>query len=147
MCLKWENFCKFSFFCKKVKLFSIFGCHVHLVSHAESVLQYSRIIGSWSPPLFPLLKGEGRTFQKLSHLGGSKIFGRRRDNPEKWCWCRNVKVVVGGWRGGGWLPLFFVTLRFNYIYCMCVGRVKFPLLCSHSSVFLVDHTKLSSKSL
>ena len=33
------------------------------------------------------------------------------------------------WGGGG--CHFFITLQFNYIYCMCVGcvgKVKFPLL-------------------
>ena len=31
--------------------------------------------------------------------------------------------------------------------CMRVGKVKFPLLCFDSSVFLVNHARFSSKSL
>ena len=31
--------------------------------------------------------------------------------------------------------MFFIILQFNYIYCMCVGKVKFPLLRFHSSIF------------
>ena len=42
---------------------------------------------------------------------------------------------------------FFITLQFNYIYCMCVGKVKFPLERYGSSVFWVSHARLSSKSL
>ena len=37
--------------------------------------------------------------------------------------------------GGG--ATFFITLQFNRIYCVCVGKVKFPLLFFGSLVFLV----------
>ena len=52
----------------------------------------------------------------------------RGDNPEKGggrSWCRI----------GGKVGTFFITLQFSYIYCICVGKVKFPILHFHSSVF------------
>ena len=63
---------------------------------------------SWNPP--PLLKG-GRTFRKLSHLGGGggvrNFFARKRDKPVK---------------GGGCCRMgdchFFITLSFSHIYCV-----------------------------
>ena len=39
-------------------------------------------------------------------------------------WVRFLGILGGGCH-------FFITLQFNYIYCMCVGcvgKVKFPLL-------------------
>ena len=58
-----------------------------------------------------------------------KILLERGDNPE---------------RGG---CHFLITLMFDYIYCVCGLKVKFPLLHFGSSVFWVNHARFSSKSL
>ena len=87
------------------------------------------------PPLLNKgVEGEGsRTFKKLSHLGGvPKILLERGDNPKK---------------GGGGLPFFFITLQFNWIYCVWGEKVNLGLLNFDSSVFSVNHARLSSKSL
>ena len=59
----------------------------------------------------PVIKrGGGRTFQKLSHLGGGgvlKILPERGDNPEN-----------GGGEGRG--CYFFITLQFNCIYYILI---------------------------
>ena len=68
-------------------------------------------------------------------MGYPPFLLERGDNPEKTGWCIN-----------GGLP-FFIILQFNYIYCMCVGKVKFPLLRFHSSIFWVNQTRFLSKSL
>ena len=84
---------------------------------------------SWNPS--PLIKGgRGRTFQKLSQLGGTKIFARKR------------KMV--GWCGNVGLPLFCYFTFQLHLFCVWV---KFPLLRIDSSVFWVNHTRFSSKSL
>ena len=57
--------------------------------------------------------------------GQTQFFARKGDKPEK----GGVDVETEG------LPLFFVTLQFNHIYSVCVGKVKFPLLLCFSSVF------------
>ena len=94
------------------------------------------------PP--PLLKeGGSRTFQKLSPLGGeggwgTKNFTKKGDNPEKGG--GGVDVEMGGCH-------FFVTLQFNCIYCVCWGKVNFPLLHFGSSVFSVNQARFSSKSI
>ena len=67
---------------------------------------------SWNPPT-PLLKGGGRTFQKLSHLGITKSFARKGgDKPVK---------------GGGGFPLFLL-LYSSIIFTVSGGEVRFPLL-------------------
>ena len=74
--------------------------------------------------------GGSRTFQKLSYLRGEvpKIFLERGDNPEKGRGGGGVDVEMGGCH-------FFIILQFSYIYCICVGKVKFSLLCFDSLVF------------
>ena len=47
--------------------------------------------------------------------------------------------------GGGEVATSFITLQFNYIYCMWVGKVKFPLLCFDSLVLWMNHATFSSK--
>ena len=79
------------------------------------------------------------TFGKLSHLGeGYKTF----------CQKGGINLKTGGWcrydGGGGYH--FFITLRFNHIYCVW-GKVRYPLLLFGSSVFWVSHSRFSSKSL
>ena len=62
-------------------------------------------------PLSPLLKG-CTIFQKLGHLGGGglpKASLERGNNSEK----GEVDVEMGGCH-------FFITLQFNYMYCVCV---------------------------
>ena len=61
------------------------------------------------PP--PLLKGEGRTFRKLSHLGGggTKFLLEMEDKLVRGGGV-NVEMVEGGCH-------FLITLQFN-IYCM-----------------------------
>ena len=84
--------------------------------------------------------GGGRTFPKLSHLGGggvSKILLKRGDNPEKW------EGVVDIEMGGGGLPLF-VTLQFSCIYCLLGEKVKFPFLHSFELFTQDSHPSLYS---
>ena len=56
----------------------------------------------------------GKTFQKLSHLGGFQIFCKREtgDKPEK-------GGLIQKWKGCH----FFITLQFNHIYSVC-GKSK-----------------------
>ena len=77
-----------------------------------------------------------KTFQKSSHLEGYKIsiFLLERGNKAEKGW--------GGGGGGG--SLFFITLQFNHIYCVCVGKARFLLLLFGSSVFLVSRARFSS---
>ena len=67
---------------------------------------------SWTPPPLPILKGGGRTFQKLSHLGEGagvqKLLLERGDKPV-------VDVKIG-------VCHFFITLQFNLIYYVCGGK-------------------------
>ena len=69
--------------------------------------------------------------------GGVLFLLERWDNPEN--------------RDGGWcktgVVATFINLQFNCIYCTCVGKVKFPLLCFNYSVFWVNHVRFSSRSL
>ena len=84
-----------------------------------------------------LNKVGGRTFQKLSDLrDGPKFLLERRITQRR----GGVNVEMG-------VASCFITLQFNYIYCMCVGKVSFPLLRFDSSVFWVNHARFSSKSL
>ena len=55
---------------------------------------------------FPMQK---KSFSLFSHWNvAAKILLKREDHPEK---------------GGGGFATFFITLQFNYIYCVCVcGR-------------------------
>ena len=85
-------------------------------------------------PPSPLIKGEvgpsknwvtwgrggggGGGVPNLDHPGGGVTLKR----------AEQIDVEMGGCH-------FFSTLQFNYIYCMCVGKVKFPLLRFNSSVF------------
>ena len=56
---------------------------------------------------------------------------------------RGVDVEM---EGGGGLPLSF-TLQFSSIaVTVCGGKLRFPLLLFGSSVFWVNHARLSSKS-
>ena len=93
------------------------------------------------PPPPPLIKGGGLGPSKNWVTWGlPKIFLERGDNPEKkGDWCRN-----------GGLPLFYYfTVQFHLL-CVCVcggGGVKFALLHFDSSVFWVNHTRFSSKSI
>ena len=61
-----------------------------------------------------LLKGVGsRIFRKLVHLGGrggTKVFARKGDKPEK--------GVVDVEMGGGRLPLFYYFTVQQHIYCV-----------------------------
>ena len=81
-----------------------------------------------------LMIGGGRTFPKLSHLGGggggTKVFFKRGGEPGK-----------GG--GGGGLPLF-VTLQFSCIYCLLGEKVKFPFLHSFELFTQDSHPSLYS---
>ena len=90
---------------------------------------------SWNSPLPPFIKGRLQDLSKIESLGGgTKTFAKKgRITPKR----------VG--RVGG--CHFFITLHFNYSYCMCVGKVKFPLLSFSSSVFWVNHARFSSRSL
>ena len=89
-----------------------------------------------------------KTFQKLSHLEGYKILNFLLERGNK-----AEKVGRGGGRreerggGGGGGSLFFITLQFNHIYCVCMGKARFSLLLFGSSVFLVSRARFSSKSL
>ena len=60
-----------------------------------------------------------------------KIWLERQDNSEK---------------GGDWLRNGGTLFLLLYIYCVCGGK-KFVLLHFDSSVFLVKHTRFSSKTL
>ena len=65
---------------------------------------------SWNAPT-PLIKGWGRTFQKLSHLGRVQNFCYNGGiNLKSGCWCRNGGV---GWGRDG--CHFFTTLHFSSI--------------------------------
>ena len=91
----------------------------------------------------PLLKeergGGGRTFQKLSYLGGGyKMF----------CQKGGIKLKRGGVvdvEMGGCHFLYYFTVQFNHIYCV-QGKSKVPFISFGSSVFCINHARLSSKS-
>ena len=58
----------------------------------------------------------GRTFRKLSHLGGTKFFARKgRHKPEK----------KGVGRGVGEVATFLINLQL-ITFTACVGKVRFP---------------------
>ena len=67
--------------------------------------------------------GGVRTFQKLSHLGGTNFLLERKDKPEKRRG-RGVDVEMG------MLPSFYY-----FFMTVHVGKVKLPLLFFGSSVF------------
>ena len=69
---------------------------------------------------------EGKTFQKLRHLMGTKFLARTRkgDNLK-----RGVDAEMGG--GGVTFLLFYSSITFT----VCEGKEMFPLLLIGSSVF------------
>ena len=94
---------------------------------------------SWnSPPPAPLLKGGGRTFEKLSNMGGDTIFFARKEGST----CKlGVDVEMAGCH-------FFSYFKIqSYLLCVCVGKVRFPLLLFGSSAFWVSHARFWSKLL
>ena len=73
---------------------------------------------SWNTPPSLLLKGVGvrgggRNFRKLSHLGGGDVLLERGNKSVKGA----VDVEMGG------LPLFYYFTVQSYLLCACVGRV------------------------
>ena len=77
------------------------------------------------------------TFQKLSHLGGMKIFARKGYKPEK-------GGLMNKLRGGLTLFYYFTV---HAVQSHLEGKVMFPLLLFGSSVFWVSHARFSSNSL
>ena len=76
----------------------------------------------------------GRTFRKLSHLGGRGVRNfllQRGDKPVKE---GGVDVEMWG------LPLF-IALQFNHIYCMC-GKSKVSFITFQFFSFLSQSCKI-----
>ena len=68
----------------------------------------------------------GLDLQKIESLMGGRTFLiEMGDKPEK----GGVDVEMGGG------ATFFITLQFNHIYFVCVGKVRFLLLLFKSLVF------------
>ena len=76
----------------------------------------------------PLLKEGLGPFKNWVTSGVPIFLLKQRHNPEK-------GELMLKWEEGGGVANFFITLQFNYMYCMYVGKVNFPLLHFDSSVF------------
>ena len=88
----------------------VFPARALLTESCRYLCQYHSNVPPPPPP--PLFKGAGRTFQKLSHLGGRvpKICQRRGITLKREVW----------YGGGGGLPHFYYfTVQ---LYLLCVGE-------------------------
>ena len=78
-------------------------------------LLWKTIVGPPPPPPPTCLLKEGRTFQKLSHLGGQNFLLERGDKPKRGG--ADVEISVCVWGGGGCNFFYYCTVQFN---CICI---------------------------
>ena len=102
------------------------GIQIHICNVSMSGTERSSLELPPPPPA-PLLKGGGgRTFEKLSNMGGDTIFFARKEGS-------TCKLGVDAEMAGCHFFSYFKIQ--SYLLCVCVGKVRFPLLLFGSSAF------------